>query len=702
MKKEKDDTKLIFRMSEKKSYSFKQLYKLYGKKTSKAEFNVYLKSLVDAGLIEKHGSDYRRAQKIRKKKNTAECRVTRLKKTFGFVRSLEDDTEYFIAGKNFAGALPGDIVLAEIYEDKTGRSEGKVVKITERNFLRFTGNIVNEFGELKIVPDILSNYAMTIESTGGFEIREGDKALAEIVFRGKSHAEHRCRILMSFGSSLKASVCAMSVLELNGVTPIFPPEVIAEARSLNDVRSVSRLLPERLDLRGLPIFTIDGADTKDIDDAVSIERTDSGYRLGVHIADVSYYVKPHSQLDEEAFKRGTSIYYANRVIPMLPKELSNGICSLNPNEDRPAFSVLIDLDNDGIIKDYLFVKTVIRSRVKGVYSEINDLFDGYNSRELCEKYSDVMDDLPIMKELAQKLKGNRIHRGAPQLSTVESELLINEEDICVGARPHKSGTAQEMIEDFMLCANECAARFGRENDLPFVYRVHEDPPPDRLEGLKMGLDELKIPHNFDKGVSPRALSQILESARGTDAFSVINNLVLRSMAKAKYSAQPLGHFGLVLGDYAHFTSPIRRYSDLAVHRIMSDFIENRSADESKKKYGKFSAAAADRATQTEITAMQIERSCEDCYKAEYMRSCIGEEFDGVIVSCMPHGMYVMLDNSCEGLVRLDSLGHADFYYDEKYSIKRVGGDEHYTVGNKVRVTIISADVSAGTVDMELA
>ncbi|MCD8095855.1 MAG: ribonuclease R [Ruminococcus sp.] len=698
MKKEYE--KLILSKLKKSSVpvGFNELYKLVKPHLSKKELDKALDGLEEKQRIVQTlgGYSYTSRSKL------VPCKVSRIKKTFGFVRSETDDQEYFVAGRNLKGALPGDSVLVQTYAGKDDKIEARVFKITEESFSRFTGNVVNEFGELKIVPDTLSKCAMRIENADGFDLREGDKILAEVTHRGENHSEHICTCIMSFGSSLKASVCALSVLELNGLTPMFPNEVIAEAKEVSDERSIAREISEnnRLDLRTLPIFTIDGAQTKDIDDAISVEKTTDGYKLGVHIADVSHYVKPYSLLDEEAFKRGTSVYYANRVIPMLPTELSNGICSLNPNEDRLAFSALMKLDKSGNITDYKFAKTIIRSRVKGVYSEINELLEGYNSKALCEKYAEVLDVLSVMSELAQILFGNRIHRGAPQLSTTESELLINDEDYCVDVRPHQSGTSQEIIEDFMLCANECAARFGKENGLPFVYRVHEDPPAEKLEYLKTGLTELNIPYSFDKGINPKRLSEILEWERGTDRFPIVNNLVLRSMAKARYADEPLGHFGLVLKDYAHFTSPIRRYSDLAIHRIMTDFLSTSSKEQCEKKYGKFAASASDQASKTELVAMQTERSCEDCYKAEYMKSKIGKIYEGIIISCTPFGMYVMLENTCEGLVRLDSLPYPDYYFDEKFSIKRAGGGPQFTVGKRILINVASADVSSGNVDFE--
>lgn len=633
------------------------------------------------------------------KKSLVKCVVSRLNKTYGFVRNTETDQEIFITGKFLKGAMPGDIVLVRTFEGNGESPEGEVQKILEENFSRFTGEIVNEFGTLKIVPDTLSKYAMDFDNPNGLELHEHDKVMAEITARGSRHSEHKCAVVSSFGSSLKASVCALSVLELNGITPVFPPEVIYEAKTVSDYRRISEDAANRLDLRDIPIFTIDGADTKDIDDAVSVRKlSDGSYELGVHIADVSNYVLPKSALDNEAFKRGTSVYYANRVIPMLPKELSNGICSLNPQEDRLAFSCIAHLDDSGNIKEYKFAKTVIRSRVKGVYSEINELLEGYNSRSLCEKYAEVLDSLPVMRELADKLNRKKLNRGAPQLETPEGKLIINENDVCVGVAARKRGISEEMIEDFMLTANECAAKFGLENKLPFVYRVHEPPSEEKLEGLKDGLTKLGIMFNWDGQPTPADMSSILEKVKGTDISMIINNLILRSMSKAKYSTEPVGHFGLVLDDYAHFTSPIRRYPDLAIHRIMSDFLSGTSAQQCAQKYNKFSYASADQSTQTELTAMNVERSCEDCYKAEYMKAHIGEEFDGIIVSAMDFGLFVALPDTCEGLVSVHALPEGEYCYDGTMSLKNLNTGESWRVGDKIRIKVENADVNSGKID----
>ena len=598
--------------------------------------------------------------------------------------------------------MPGDIVLVRTFEGDGAKTEAEVKEIVEENFSRFTGEIVREFGRLKLVPDTLSKYAMEFDNPLGLELHEHDKVMAVVTQRGTRHSEHRCEVTASFGSSLKAAVCALSVLELNGITPIFPPEVIAEARRVSDPYTITEELKNRVDLRSLPIFTIDGADTKDIDDAVSFSKTEDGYELGVHIADVSHYVAPKSALDNEAFRRGTSVYYANRVIPMLPPELSNGICSLNPNEDRLAFSCIAQLDNNANIKSYRFVKSVIRSRVKGVYSEVNELLDGFNSRELVEKYKEVLPEFPVMKELADKLLKKRVARGAPELETQEGVLLINEEDICVGAAPYKRGQAQEMIEDFMLTANECAARFGLENELPFVYRVHEPPSEEKRDGLAEVLTKLNIPFEFDGIPKPAELSRILEAVKDTDLSPIVNNAVLRSMSKAKYSTEPIGHYGLVLEDYAHFTSPIRRYPDLSIHRIMSDLLSGTKPEDVKKRYNKFAYAAADQSTQTELTAMQVERNCEDCYKAEYLKQHIGEVREGIISSVMDFGFFVAMPDTCEGLVSVRAMTDGEYVYDGMMSIRNENTGKTYRIGDRVRVKIENAEVNSGKIDLALA
>ena len=697
-----DYRKLIYtklKKSGKKPVKFKELLKYCRSKNF--DFDKFVK-VIEKMKAKGEIIESNRGFTLVDRKELTKATIARLNKTYGFATNDDTGEEIFIVGKYLRGAMPGDKVLVRTFKGEGNCIEGEVMQITEENFSRFTGQIVNEFGVLKIIPDTLSKYAIDFENPEGIELYEGDKVMAEITYRGEKHSQHRCEIVSSFGSSLKASACAMSVLEVNNLTPIFPPEVIYEAKQVSDYSKIKTEAPNRLDLRDKIIFTIDGADTKDIDDAISVERNEKGFELGVHIADVSYYVTPKSALDNEAFHRGTSVYYANRVIPMLPKELSNGICSLNPQEDRLAFSALISLDNNGHIIDYKFAKTLIRSRVKGVYAEINRILRGEITDELQEKYAEVMATFPAMTELADVLYKNKENRGAPQLESVESKLIISKEDICVDVVPRTRGRSEEIIEDFMLVANECAARFGIENNLPFVYRIHEYPSDEKIQGLKEGLVKLNIPYNTNGNLKPQDLKEILEKAKDSSKFMVVNNLVLRSMSKARYSPEPVGHFGLVLDDYAHFTSPIRRYPDLTIHRIMSAFLDGATAEECNTKFQKFVHASADQSTNTELVAMNVERECEDCYKAEYMRSHIGEEYDGIISSATDFGVFVLLDNTCEGLIRIEDLGDGEYYYDGSMSLKNMNTGKEYTVGDSIRIKVLDANVNSGKIDFQIA
>ena len=636
------------------------------------------------------------------KRKERSCKVVRINRTFGFVQDLETGVDYFVAGKYLMGAMPGDIVKVRVFKGKGESLEGEVTAVEQENYSRFMGEIVNEFGQLRIVPDTMCKSSMSFDNPQGLELHEGDKVIAEITHRGKRHSEHSCVITASYGSSMRASSCALCVVEINGLTPVFPPQVIMEARSVSDYSRISAEIPKRLDLRDLPIFTIDGADTKDIDDAISVTRTKNGYELGVHIADVSHYVLPKSELDNEAFKRGTSVYYANRVIPMLPKELSNGICSLNPGEDRLAFSCIAQLDKQGHITSYKFAKTVIRSRVKGVYSEINEMLEGYNSRSNSVKYQQVADQLPVMLELADILKATRLERGCPELETAEGKLIIDENDRCVDVVPRTRGRSEEMIEDFMLVANECAARFGFDKKLPFVYRIHEEPSEEKTEGFKQALVQLNIQYKIGQHTTPGDIAAILKQVKDTPLAPIVNSIALRSMSKAKYSTEPVGHFGLVLDDYAHFTSPIRRYPDLAIHRIMSDYLSGEKTEDIARKYSKFSYAAADQATKTEITAMEVERSCEDCYKAEYMLGHVNEEFDGIITGVTDFGVFVGLENTCEGLLHIDQMQEGLYKSDEMISLKNYSTGQTYTLGDKIRVKVMGSNVNSGKIDFTLA
>ena len=627
--------------------------------------------------------------------------VTRLSRTFGFAET-DEGVEYFIPGKCMLGAMPNDRVLISAIASRTGEPEGEIVDILEFGSNQLTGKIEVVDGEPYLVPDSAAKNHMIISRRESVPFNNGDKVLAEIVFRGHRHAEHKVKITLVFGNSDYAASCAASILMMHGAPTEFPDEVKREAARIAAEGGVQEYsFNNRENLTAMPIFTIDSAESKDLDDAVSVERTEKGYRLGVHIADVSHYVRGNSELDKEALRRGTSIYYADKVIPMLPKELSNGICSLNPNENRLTLSAFMELNSEGEMISYRFCKSVIRSRVKGVYSEINQILAGGETPDIADKYSEVRNEITLMNELADKLIAKKERRHAPEIETTESKLIIDENGICCDVKPRERGKSERIIEEFMLTANEAAAKLAREKEIPFVYRIHEAPPEAKIEHLHEVLPKfgLECPHFTD--FKPHHAAEILKSARATNKFEAVNLMVLRSMAKAKYSTEPLGHFGLVLEDYAHFTSPIRRYPDLAIHRIITDILAGYNNEWLNKRYGGFAVNAAERSSAAEVRAVTIERECEDCYKAEYMKAHIGETFKARISSVTEFGFYAELPNTVEGLVHIRTLPEGEYDYSEPVSLTEKFSGVSYELGDEVEVICAAVNVSDGTIDFVL-
>lgn len=683
--------------SGKKPVPLKELAaKCRSSKGNSKNFNDAMNELIVSGEIYERRRGFVRTEVL----GYFKAKILRLNRTFGFMEKCDTQEEIFVPGKFLCGAMPGDIVLANYIESRSGSPEGEVIDILQPAEANLSGIIVEDAGTQFFLPDSMSKTPVRI-IPGDTVYQTGDKVLAQIAFRGRRHAEHKAKIIFSFGSALRASSCSEAIIAESGVVPEFPENVLHEAKKLAAAGVWADDYKDRLDLRDQIIFTIDSAESKDLDDAVSIERTADGYTLGVHIADVSHYVRGNSPLDKEALERGTSIYYADKVIPMLPKELSNGICSLNPNEDRLTFSAVMNLTKDGILKDFRFAKSVIRSRVKGVYSEINSLLDNTADDTIREKYSGLEDTIKIMDELADILIANRKRRGAPEIETTESKLIINN-DICEGVKPRTRGKSEMIIEEFMLTANEAAARLAREKEVPFVYRVHESPSPEKISDLKDGLRRLNVDIPSFSEAKPVHLAQILENAKDKPVYPVVNMMTLRSMAKAKYEPEPKGHFGLALEDYAHFTSPIRRYPDLAIHRILSDIVNGADKEWLDKRYSGFVQRASQRSTETEIRAMNIERDCEDCYKAEYMQQHLGEVFEGLISSVTEFGFYVELPDTIEGLVHVNSLPEGNYIYDGYFSLADEYSSTTFTVGDRVRVMVAGANVNSGKIDFEIA
>ena len=633
------------------------------------------------------------------------CKVVKLGKNFAFVMLEDGTSDIFIPGRFTKGAMPGDDVLVEKFEHPRveGSDEGAILAIlTEKNDL--VGTVRRVEGRLRFVPDDCPAITMPLARDCEGGAKDGDKVAVEILNRGNRQEDHRVGVAMRFGSSDEAKRCAKALLYAKDIRTRFPDKVRDEAKKFEGAEVSEKDCEGRMDLRALPIFTIDSAETKDIDDAISLTRTsDGGFELGVHIADVSNYVKPGSELDNEAFSRATSVYYADQVVPMLPKALSNGICSLNENELRLAFSCLMRLDKEGNLTDYRFVKSIIRSRVKGVYSEINALLAGTADAEIKAKYADVIDQLPAMKELYGHRARLRKERGCMDIESGEVKLILDENGRCIDVKKRTSGESESMIEEFMLLANQCAAHFARVKQIPFVYRVHEEPNAEKLERLHALLQACGINDHFAKEVpTPKELSAILEGVRGTPYEQIINTGMLRCMSKALYEEKPKGHYGLVLKDYAHFTSPIRRYPDLAIHRIMTDMLKGTEKETMILRYTDFAERASKQSSEREVIAMQIERKAEDCYKAEYARRHLGECYEGTISGVTQRGLFIELDNGVEGFVPASSLTPSGTSLTEGVRLTDPASGKTWSLGDKMMITIVRADVNLGKIDFEVA
>lgn len=633
------------------------------------------------------------------------CKVVKLGKNFAFVMLEDGTSDIFIPGRFTKGAMPGDDVLVEKFEHPRveGSDEGAILAIlTEKNDL--VGTVRRVEGRLRFVPDDCPAITMPLARDCEGGAKDGDKVAVEILNRGSRQEDHRVGVAMRFGSSDEAKRCAKALLYAKDIRTRFPDKVRDEAKKFEGAEVSEKDCEGRMDLRALPIFTIDSAETKDIDDAISLTRTsDGGFELGVHIADVSNYVKPGTELDNEAFSRATSVYYADQVVPMLPKALSNGICSLNENELRLAFSCLMRLDKEGNLTDYRFVKSIIRSRVKGVYSEINALLAGTADAEIKAKYADVIDQLPAMKELYGHRARLRRERGCMDIESGEVKLILDENGRCIDVKKRTSGESESMIEEFMLLANQCAAHFARVKQIPFVYRVHEEPNAEKLERLHALLQACGINDHFAKDVpTPKELSAILEGVRGTPYEQIINTGMLRCMSKALYEEKPKGHYGLVLKDYAHFTSPIRRYPDLAIHRIMTDMLKGTEKETMILRYTDFAERASKQSSEREVIAMQIERKAEDCYKAEYARRHLGECYEGTISGVTQRGLFIELDNGVEGFVPASSLTPSGTSLTEGVRLTDPASGKTWSLGDKMMITIVRADVNLGKIDFEVA
>lgn len=624
--------------------------------------------------------------------------IVSLSKGFAFARPEDGGEDLFIHADHLKSAFIGDTVVLNHLERSGKGLSADVEQITERASRLLTGTLVEGEEGLEFAPDDAIRYNLPLSRKSLPHLRPHVKAQAEIQqIPGTDRLT--ARVIKVYGSSDSAKICADAIIDQNGIRTEFPEEVLAEAEKIRKAKITEKDRKGRLDLRGLGICTIDGPDAKDLDDAISVSRTRLGYRLGVHIADVSHYVKAGSAIDLEARERGTSVYFADRVIPMLPEALSNGVCSLNAGEDKLTFSAIIELDKQGTILSFRFRKSIINSKVRGVYGEVNQLFNGTADKALRKKYSPVIRSLHAARELAEILKARAKRSGTVDLDSTESRFVLDGQGVCMDVQPRESGEAEQMIEQLMITANQAAAQLAKRANLPFVYRIHEQPAPDRVESLAdlvgaLGLNPVSLRHSAS--VKTADFAAIMEQAEGTPAQKVISHQLLRTMAKARYDTQPVGHFGLALEDYCHFTSPIRRYPDTAIHRILSAYLAKDK--QIAAHYTEFAREAASNSSKCEVRAMAAERSAEDCYMAEYMRQHIGEEATGVISGVTMRGVFVELPNTVEGFVPITSFEGAHFEFDGMITQYDATTGRKLTIGQPLRVKAVAADVASGRID----
>lgn len=627
-------------------------------------------------------------------------------KGFGFVNIGEED-EIYISKENTNNALNGDIVLVEILEEKNKlkKAEGKIKRIIKHEKDTIVGTFQNNRNFGFVVPDDKNFGTDIFISKSNFgKARNGHKVLVEITKYPKNDKKAEGKIIEILGKPNEAGVDMLSLIKEYRLPSRFPEPVVKEAQKFGDKieeKEIQKRIYNRKDI----IFTIDGEDAKDLDDAVRVTKMENGnYRLDVHIADVSHYVKENSLLDNEALIRGTSIYMLGRVIPMLPRELSNGLCSLNAGQDRFTLSCSMEINKEGKVVSSEVYKGIINVKERMNYHDVQKILDKSDT-DVLERYKPYIKDFETMAELATILKNRRMEQGYLNLDIPESKIDLDINGKVINIGKYETSFSNEIIEQFMLIANETIAEKFYWLQAPFIYRVHEDPDIDKVKELNKFLFNfgMNIKISNEK-VYPTEFSKILEQIKGKEEEKVVSNLILRTLKVAKYESENKGHFGIASKYYCHFTSPIRRYPDLFIHRIISKYLDN-NYDVPEKWIEDYMQKAEDRARESserEKIATKVERESEDLKKAEYMEGKIGEEYEGIVSSVTQFGIFVELPNTVEGLIRFDDLGDEYFIYDENR--KRLIGErtnKTYQIGDKVKIRVKSASKMLRQIDFEV-
>ena len=620
------------------------------------------------------------------------------KKGFGFV-DIEGDEDVFIAPSNINGAIHGDQVVVEITSKKGMDLEGRIVRVVNRDLKQLVGEYYTKdgMGYIKL-DDEKVKLLVSIKLENSLGAMDGHKVLVKIGNKIKDN-NYEGEVVRILGHKNDPGVDILSIVAKYGINDTFSEKVMDEVEVLPNEVSLEEI-KDRKDLRDHMIFTIDGDDTKDIDDAIELNKLENGnYLLGVHIADVSYYVKENTEIDKEAYDRGTSVYLADRVIPMLPHKLSNGICSLNPNVDRLSVSCVMEINNKGDILKAEIFPSVIKSRKQMTYKNVNSILE---QNIIPEGYQEYADKLKEMHALAHILRENKMRRGYIDFDIDESKIIVNEDGKAIDVVLRNRGEGEKLIEDFMIAANEAVATYIYMMDLPFVYRVHGKPDEEKITNFIkfIGMLGYRVSTRIND-ITPKAMQKILEELNDKKEFHILSKLLLRSMQKAVYDPTNIGHFGIASKCYTHFTSPIRRYPDTTVHRLLRTYLfENKMGMDTIRYWEQKLPFLTEHASNKERDSVECEREVDDMKKAEYMMDHIGDRYTGIISSVLTFGFFVELPNLVEGLVRIDDLpGNSRYIYDETtFSIRSNQDKRGYRLGDEVNVIVKDANKANKTVD----
>lgn len=626
------------------------------------------------------------------------------KKGFGFVIVDGRDEDIYIDAKNMNGALNNDLVVVEELKGQNGKkTEGRVVKVLKKENNLIVGEYKIIDGNPHFIPDDKKlRMEIILDNKDLDDLVDGHKIQVSIV-KEMGKYKYLGEVVKIIGHKNDPGVDILSIIYDHGINDVFTDEVMEEVNELpSEVLDSDR--KGRKDLTDMTIFTIDGDDTKDIDDAISISKKGENYILGVHIADVSYYVKEGTALYKEAYSRGTSVYLVDRVVPMLPHKLSNGICSLNPNVDRLAISCIMEITPNGKIVSHDIFESIIRSRIQMTYKKVNKIL---NDEETPEGYEPFKDDLKLMWELAKILRKEKLARGYLDFDVDEPKILVDENCKPYDVVLRERGKGENMIEDFMIAANETVAEHVFYMGLPFVYRVHEVPDNEKVEQFLNSISMLGYHVVGDRNfVYPKSMKKILDQLRDKEGFEILSTLLLRCMKKAVYKPENLGHYGLASKCYTHFTSPIRRFPDTTVHNLLRKYIFNEPNDKELNRLIEYweenLPALCDHASEKERDSIDCERDVESMKMAEYMEGHIGEEYDGTISSVMNFGLFVQLDNMIEGLVHISEIKGDYYTFDETtHTLRGEKKGKMYKLGQKVRVVVTNASKENSTIDFNL-